>query len=133
MTNTFTTLPNSERDLNLSFASLVADVLDWGQLRDLHNTTDLRPQFVKLTEELGEVAAGIARNDPARILDGVGDLLVVLINFGAVYAKHIHPDDITEQLEFERDFLLIALTTAWEEIKNRNGKTQDNVFIKEEM
>jgi len=108
---------------------LIEDILDWGEARGLHEA-DLRPQLVKLIEELGEIAAGVARSDPDQIVDGVGDLLVVLINFGACYAKQIYPNDIEEQLRMERYFLEICLRAAYKEIKDRQGRTVDGVFVK---
>lgn len=105
---------------------LIKAVLQWGKVRGLHNTEDLQPQLTKLIEELGEVAAGVARHDEDRILDGVGDLLVVLINFGAVYNNRFVPDHT------EECFLETALKRAWHEIKDRRGETVDGVFVKEE-
>lgn len=122
----------TDETFNLSMSNLVEKVLGWGTARGLHDTTDLRPQLIKLTEELGEIAAGVARHDPDRVLDGVGDLLVVLINFGAVYSRYVHIQDVTAQLELERDFLMVALATAWREIRDREGVSRDGVFIKNE-
>lgn len=119
-------------ETNLSFVNLVENFLGWGEERGLHETVNLQPQCMKLIEELGEIAAGVVRHDQARILDGVGDLLVVLIQFGAVYARYVHPQDTEAQLELERDFLLVAMSQAWNEIKDRKGTTLEGVYIKDE-
>lgn len=107
--------------------SLIASVLEWGRQRGLHDTDDLRGQLTKLTEELGEIAAGVARDDDERILDGAGDLLVVLINFGAVWSKlYLTPDS-------SHDFLRRSLEHAWRQIAERTGKTVNGVFVKDEQ
>lgn len=107
--------------------TLIANVLEWGRIRGLHTTDDLKPQLTKLMEELGEVAAGVARNDDVQILDGIGDLLVVMINFGAVWnIRYGTPEDA-------HDFMRKALDHAWNQIANRTGKTVNGVFVKEEL
>lgn len=103
---------------------LINNILDWGQKRGLHETQDLKPQLTKLIEELGEIAAGVARHDDERIVDGVGDLLVVLIQFGAVHRKQWGTDPA--------DYLEDCLNHAWAQIKDRAGKTKNGVFIKME-
>lgn len=108
---------------------LIRNVLEWGYARGLHDK-DLRPQLIKLTEELGEIAAGVARQDPARVIDGVGDLLVVLVNFGACFARQAYPDDTDEQQRCEEYFLEMCLNHAWHTIKHRTGETRDGVFVK---
>lgn len=106
-------------------------VLDWGRTRGLIDS-DLRPQFIKLTEELGELAAGIARSNDKQIIDAVGDLLVVLINFGACFAEHQYPDSEENRRRVSQYFLTLCLNHAWREIKDRQGHTKDGVFVKEE-
>lgn len=115
----------------MSYQELVENVIGWGQAKGLH-TPDLQPQFVKLTEELGELAAGIARNDKSRIMDAVGDMQVVLVNFGACFAKALYPSDIEEQLRTEKYFMEATLNIAWKQIKDRTGHTRDGVFVKDE-
>ena len=111
---------------------LIEKVLTWGQERGLHDTTDLRGQLTKLTEELGEVAAGVARKDPTRIIDGVGDMLVVLINFGAVFDKWMEHEGWRRVpgTRSER-FLEFCLDHAWYEIASRTGQTVDGIFVKD--
>ena len=112
--------------------NLTPDIIQWGAERGLHESNDLKPQLTKLIEELGEIAAGVARDDRTRIIDGVGDLLVVLINFGVVFAKRFHENDLIDQQRIKEDFLDLCLHAAWREIKDRKGVTQDGVFVKEE-
>jgi NTP pyrophosphatase (non-canonical NTP hydrolase) len=104
----------------LRFHELTHLVLDWGKERNLHTSGDLQPQFVKLVEEMGELAAGIARKDDQAIVDAVGDMLVVLTNLGACHDPN-HADVYLEE----------CLAAAWEEIKDRQGKTVNGTFIKD--
>lgn len=107
---------------------LIRNVLAWGKERGLHHGHDLRGQLIKLTEELGEIAAGVARNDSVRIADGVGDLLVVLINFGAIHSKSL--GDYEVENPAPEDYLQICLGLAYNQIKDRTGSTVDGVFVK---
>jgi uncharacterized protein YabN with tetrapyrrole methylase and pyrophosphatase domain len=113
-----------------TFEELVENVIGWGAERSLH-VADLRPQFVKLTEELGELAAGIARNNSSRIEDAVGDLLVVLVNFGSCYAMSKYPDDEEARKVFAKEFLNSCLYEAWLIISVRKGFTKEGIFIKD--
>lgn len=72
--------------------------------------------MLKLFEELGEVASGMARNDLEEVKDGIGDTLVVLIGLSMQLDL-----DITECLEL-----------AYNEIKDRKGKLIDGIFVKED-
>jgi len=103
---------------------LIPLIIEWGAQRGLHETTDLKPQLVKLTEELGEIAAGVARGDDERIHDGVGDLLVVLIQFGVIHGSLYRPKITTAYLEN-------CLNLAWCEIHARTGETKDGVFVRD--
>ena len=68
-------------------------------------------------EELGETAGAILKNkEKSEIIDGIGDTLVTVI----ILAKQLGLNP-TECLE-----------SAWNEIKDRKGKTVDGTFIKEE-
>lgn len=94
--------------------TLINNVKDWSKDRGL-DKTDPKMQVVKLVEEFGELARGILKEDDDLIIDSLGDMLVVIII-------------LHQQLGLE---LNQTLTVAYNEIKNRKGKTIDGVFIKE--
>ena len=74
-------------------------------------------QMMKVIEELGETAGAIAKNKATdEIQDGIGDTFVTLIILA--YQLGLEPAD--------------CLEAAWNEIKDRKGKTENGVFIKEE-
>ena len=75
-----------------------------------------KTQFMKVTEELGELAEGINKDKPEQIKDSLGDVLVTLIL-------------LAEDLNFN---LLDCLNFAWGEIKDRKGEVKNGSFVKEE-
>lgn len=75
-----------------------------------------KTQFMKVTEELGELAEGINKGKPEQIKDSLGDVLVTLIL-------------LAEDLNLN---LLDCLSSAWGEIKDRKGEVKDGSFVKEE-
>lgn len=91
------------------------NIINWAKQRDLIKPKNNHKQFTKLVEEVGELAAGIAKNDLIKIIDSIGDIQVVLI----ILAK---------QYDLDVD---VCLDAAWHEIKERKGKTVNGIFIKE--
>lgn len=75
-----------------------------------------KTQFMKVTEELGELAEGINKDKPEQVKDSLGDVLVTLIL-------------LAEDLNLN---LLDCLNSAWGEIKDRKGKVKNGSFVKEE-
>ena len=90
-------------------------IREWATNRCLYEKGDVKTQFVKLSEEFGEVAKAIIQNDNAELKDGIGDMVVVLTNLA-----HIAGASIEECMEL-----------AWNEIKNRKGSMQNGSFVKE--
>lgn len=66
-------------------------------------------------EEVGEVGAALARNNENDLRDGIGDMVVTLI----ILAMQNNMD------------LYECLNQAYSEIKNRQGKMVNGVFVKE--
>lgn len=94
---------------------LVSQIKVWSKEKNLDKADPFK-QFTKLQEEIGELADGLLRNNPDTIIDSLGDIQVVLII-------------LHQQLGFEMDE---TLQVAYDQIKNRTGKTIDGVFIKDE-
>lgn len=91
-------------------------ILQWAEDRNLLSGSTRKDQMVKLVEEIGELAAGIAKGKEDLVKDSLGDALVVL----TILAKQ-SGTSIEE-----------CLNLAWNEIKDRKGKMVDGIFIKEE-
>lgn len=74
-----------------------------------------KTQFMKVVEELGELAEGINKGKPEEVKDSLGDVLVTLIL-------------LAEDLNLN---LLDCLNSAWNEIKDRKGEVKNGSFVKE--
>ena len=74
-----------------------------------------KTQFMKVVEELGELAEGINKDRSEQVKDSLGDVLVTLIL-------------LAEDLNFN---LLDCLNPAWGEIKDRKGEVKNGSFVKE--
>lgn len=98
-------------DLN----ELLSKIDGWGRARNIIGGGTSSAQAVKFLEEGGELAHGIARNDPIEIADSIGDVVVVLAMIAGI-----------EGLDFAE-----CVAGAWDEIKDRKGRLVDGIFIKE--
>ena len=101
---------------NMTFESLHEAIIQWAEDRNIISTKNTHKQFMKVTEELGELAEGINKDNQGQIKDSLGDILVTLI----ILSKDLDVD------------LLDCLRGAYDVIKDRTGKTVNGVFVKEE-
>lgn len=90
-------------------------VIEWANERGLIKEENAPKQLLKLTEEVGELADAFLKGDPYETIDAIGDIQVVLII-------------LCEQLNIN---YTQALESAYNEIKERKGKTVNGTFIKE--
>lgn len=98
-------------------AELIDKIQAWGIARNITaegGATSLS-QMKKLQEELDELKQGLEEGNSKEIVDGIGDMLTVLIQICRL-----------EGLTFGD-----ALTQAWNDIKDRRGRMVDGVFVKE--
>jgi len=95
---------------------LIEKVEQWAKDRGIDKPGNSGNQLLKTLEELGEVSRGLLRDDREAILDGIGDVLVTLI----IFSKQQGTD------------LETCLKIAYNEIKDRTGKTKDGIFVKDE-
>lgn len=98
---------------NINMDIVVASIAAWHHDRNLVNGSTDKAQFLKLVEEMGELASSLAKGTD--IIDDVGDILVVLINI------------------MERHGLSMrqCLHHAYDDIKDRKGMMIDGVFVKD--
>lgn len=68
---------------------LAARIIGWANDRNLVLGSTVDKQNVKLVEEFGELAAGIARNKLEVQADALGDIMVILIILGAQSGESI--------------------------------------------
>lgn len=94
---------------------LTKKIEKWAEERGLHEA-DPQAQMLKVTEEVGEIAGAIARNDidaaEVEIGDGVVTLTILAMQLGL---------DIND-----------CTNAAHQKIMNRNGKMVNGVYVKEE-
>jgi NTP pyrophosphatase (non-canonical NTP hydrolase) len=98
----------------MRFDSLIENVTQWASDRDILKKENAPKQLLKVLEEVGETAGALLKSNDAEIKDGIGDSFVTLI----ILAKQLglEPAD--------------CLEAAWNEIKDRTGKTVNGVFVK---
>src|SRR5699024_12040228 len=93
---------------------LIKSIEQWSIDRKLNNS-EPNKQSLKILEELGETASALLKDKRNELIDGIGDVLVTVI----IFAQQ-------NGLSAEE-----CLQSAYEEIKNRNGKLIDGTFVKE--
>lgn len=91
------------------------DIRGWAHARNLIEGSTTDKQFLKLSEEIGELAEGLAKGRPEAIIDGIGDAVVVLTILAAQVGMQIED----------------CIEAAWLEIKDRKGRMHNGVFLKE--
>ena len=94
---------------------LIYNVKMWAEEKNLLKKENSHAQMLKVLEEVGETAGAILKNKNQETIDGIGDSFVTLIIL--CYQLELEPKD--------------CLETAWNEIKNRKGKTVNGTFIRE--
>ena len=100
----------------MSYSELELQIVRWSEARGIIQNSDAKTQLLKAVSEMGELADAVNKKDMAGIKDGVGDVLVCLINVCAIL-------DIS---------VTDCLSLAYNEIKDRKGfLTKEGVFVKE--
>ena len=87
----------------------------WGKDRNFYGEggATVQSQFVKLSEELGELAGNIARGKDCT--DDLGDMVVVLTHIAKLQGKTIEE----------------CIEHSYNDIKDRKGQFREGSFIKE--
>jgi NTP pyrophosphatase (non-canonical NTP hydrolase) len=98
----------------MRFDSLIENVIQWASDKDILKKENAPKQLLKVLEEVGETAGALLKSNDAEIKDGIGDSFVTLI----ILAKQLGLDPAD------------CLEAAWNEIKDRTGKTINGVFVK---
>lgn len=100
----------------MSYAAVEMKIVQWAEARKIIPNGKSHAQLMKAVSEIGELCDAELKGDIDKIKDGVGDVVVCLINYCAL--KDI---DLTSCLEL-----------AYEEIKDRKGTLMpDGTFVKD--
>ena len=94
---------------------LVQEVIQWGKEKNIVKKENSYKQFCKVVEEVAEVGTALNNKDKEELIDAIGDSTVTLILLAA-----------QNNLDFKN-----CLETAYNVIKDRTGKTENGVFVKD--
>ena len=89
-------------------------IREWADERGLYDEGDPKTQYIKLMEEAGEVGRAILKNDTDQIVDGIGDMVVVLTNLAELCGLSIEE----------------CIQEAYNVISKRTGKMVNGTFVK---
>ena len=99
----------------MSYANIEIKVIQWAEARRIIPNAKPHTQLMKAVSEMGELCDAELKGQMPLIKDGVGDVLVCLINYCAL--KDIN--------------LVSCIEEAYEQIKDRKGTTlPDGTFVK---
>ena len=90
-------------------------IRSWAQERGIYESGDPKTQYIKLMEEAGEVGRAILKNRQGDIIDGIGDMVVVLVNLAELCDTSI--EECVEE--------------AYDVISKRTGKMVNGTFVKD--
>ena len=98
-----------------NMTDLIQKVEQWGKDRNFYGKGGaiIQSQFVKLAEEMGEMAGNIARGRDVK--DDIGDMVVVLTHIAKLSGTNL-----TE-----------CVKVAYDDIKDRQGEFRNGSFVKE--
>ena len=101
----------------MTFDELIENITQWADDKGILVPDNAPKQSMKIMEELGETMGAILKGkNTDEVIDGIGDILVTVI----ILAKQLGLEPTK------------CLESAWNEIKDRKGKTVNGTFIKEE-
>ena len=104
----------NKKEINMN--NLIKQVEQWSIDKGLDKGNSFT-QYAKSSEEMGEVAAALCRNDVDELRDGIGDVIVTLIILAQQNGMTLYE----------------CLEQAYGEIKDRTGvMSEDGSFIKSE-
>ena len=96
------------------FDKVTDKIREWAKVKGILNNGDVKTQYIKLTEEVGELAQAILKNNKKEQIDAVGDIIVVLTSLAELGGFKVED----------------AIQEAYKEIKDRTGKMVNGTFVK---
>ncbi len=93
-----------------------APIREWATERGLYEKGNVKTQFLKLNEEIGELSRSILKDDYDEYKDAIGDIVIVLTNMAYMTNTSIEE----------------CINGAYQEIKNRKGSMINGTFVKQE-
>jgi len=105
-------LTGSDGNLN----DLNEHILIWGYSKDMIWRDNRFKQMAKVTEEVGEVAGALCKDNVDNLKSEIGDVFVTLVLLAAQNGLSMNE----------------CVSAAYEKIKNRQGEMKDGIFVKAE-
>ena len=90
-------------------------IREWAKQRGIYENGDVKTQYVKLMEEVGELGKAILKDDDDEFVDAIGDAVVVLTNLATLGGYNIEH----------------CIDSAYREISNRTGSMVNGTFVKD--
>ena len=134
-------------------------IIGWAKDKNITREECIPMQKLKLIEEVGEIANAIVKNKKEEQLDGIGDAFVVLTILAKQNGEEFEVVDVFSNFqdteladllamiiysEYNVDFgvflelckkldldIVDCVSSAWNEIKDRKGRTEGGVFLKD--
>ena len=90
-------------------------IREWAKDKGIYEKGDPKTQYIKLMEEMGELAMSLLKNDDEEFQDAIGDCVVVLTNLAKLKGYDI------EQ----------CINGSYDIIAKRKGQMINGTFVKE--
>lgn len=100
---------------NMNLTNQFKPIVEWAEKRGIFDSATPEKQFIKLQEEIGELAIGLLKNDKELVWDSIGDCVVVLTILAEMSGLPIEK----------------CINKAYAEISDRTGQMKDGVFVKD--
>jgi NTP pyrophosphatase (non-canonical NTP hydrolase) len=90
-------------------------IRDWAQEKGIYDKGDPKTQYIKLMEEMGELAMSLLKNNDDEFCDAIGDCAVVLTNLAKLKGYNIED----------------CINGSYQVIAKRKGQMVNGTFVKE--
>jgi len=91
-------------------------IRDWAEAKGIYEKGDPKTQFIKLSEEMGELAMSILKQNDEEFMDAIGDCVVVLTNLAKLQGHNIED----------------CINGSYDVIAKRRGQMVNGTFVKEQ-
>lgn len=90
-------------------------IIEWADNRGILTSATVEKQFIKLQEEVGELAISLLKKNDQLLKDSIGDCIVVLTIMAKLAGTSVEE----------------CINAAYGEIAGRTGSMKDGVFVKD--
>lgn len=127
-------------------------IRDWAEKRGIYQKGDMKTQYLKLLEEVGELSKAILKDDKEEVIDAIGDCVVVLTNLSELASNYFrvncktckgiggYDEDVAgdggsrmfQPCDNCYGFTIEdCINSAYEVISKRKGKMVNGTFVKD--